>query len=149
MADPASPGRFRLPLLPAPLAVLSSMLLALVLTGCGEGSGGGSGGDSADAAPGEVVYLRSCYSCHASGAAGAPRTGDAQAWAERSERGWDALMASTLDGMRGMPARGLCRQCSDDDLALALGYMLQRSGGLPESAPEELAQRLEPPPVRD
>jgi cytochrome c5 len=142
VADAAPPRRLCPTVLPA-------ILTAMLLSGCGEGAGSGSAGESAEAVPGEVVYLRYCYSCHASGAAGAPRTGDAAAWADRRARGWDALMASTLDGLRGMPARGLCRQCSDDDLVLSLGYVLQRSGGLPESAPAGLAERLEPPPARD
>lgn len=140
MADPAPLRRLR----PA----VASLLAALLLSSCGDGPAGGSSGESAEAAPGELVYRRYCYSCHASGAAGAPRTGVAEAWADRRAKGWDALMASTREGLRGMPARGLCRQCSDDDLALALGYMLQRSGGLPESAPAGLAERLETPPVR-
>ncbi|MDZ7827794.1 MAG: AMP-binding protein [Gammaproteobacteria bacterium] len=131
------------------LSVLPALLTTVLLAGCGEGAGGGPSGESAEAAPGELVYRRYCYSCHASGAAGAPRTGIAEAWTDRRARGWDALMTSTLEGLRGMPARGLCRQCSDDDLALALGYMLQRSGGLPESAPAGLAERLEKPSVRD
>ena len=138
MHDPASFRRLWLP-----------VLLTILAVGCGEGTGGDAAGEAVDAVPGEVVYLRSCYSCHASGAAGAPRTGDVQAWQARSERGWDALMATTLNGRRGMPARGLCRQCSDEDLALALGYMLQRSGGLPESTPADLAARLENNSARD
>ena len=35
---------------------------------------------------GEAVYAAACSACHAAGIAGAPRTGDAAAWAPRSSR---------------------------------------------------------------
>ena len=73
---------------------------------------------------GEAVYERYCFSCHAAGVAGAPKTGDAEAWAPRMAKGREALMRSTIDGMTpGMPARGLCFDCSDQELADAIVHM--------------------------
>lgn len=83
----------------------------------------------------ETTYRRYCYSCHASGAAGAPRLGDAEAWAPRVAQGWETLFDHTLNGVRGMPPRGLCRQCSDAELDVVLRWMLAQSGGLPADAP--------------
>lgn len=119
-------------------------LLALL-----QGCGGGEGPDGAeDLAAGELVYRRNCYSCHASGAAGAPRLGDSRAWAPRTAQGWDTLMRHTIEGIGSMPARGLCRQCSEEELALGLGYLLQRSGGLPDDVPPALLAQLDPDAAR-
>jgi cytochrome c5 len=74
------------------------------------------------------VYNRYCFSCHAAGVAGAPRVGDAQAWAQRSEQGHEALLRATIDGMPpGMPPRGLCSGCTDEELSTAIDYMIERS----------------------
>lgn len=102
--------------------VFGSAVLVAVMAGCG-----GSTGESASSAaahPGEATYTRYCFSCHAAGIAGAPRAGDAEQWAPRLAKGPEALLASTIAGIApGMPARGLCSQCSDEDLANAIDYM--------------------------
>jgi cytochrome c5 len=101
----------------------SALALAGILAaGCG-------GGESAEPAhAGEQVYTRFCFSCHAAGIAGAPRVGDADAWAPRVAKGHEALLRSTVEGIPpGMPPKGLCSQCRDDELAAALDYMIERS----------------------
>jgi len=72
---------------------------------------------------GAAIYQRYCFSCHAAGVAGAPRTGDAEAWSTRMAKGRDALLRSTIDGMVGMPAMGLCFDCSEQELVDAIGHM--------------------------
>src|SRR5690606_38544377 len=48
----------------------------------------GSGGPaSAEPRTGEAVYTAQCAACHAAGVAGAPKMGDAGAWAERLKQG--------------------------------------------------------------
>ncbi|NIP15647.1 MAG: cytochrome c5 family protein [Pseudomonadales bacterium] len=85
----------------------------------------GEEGPAAAAHPGEQTYKRFCFSCHAAGIAGAPRTGDARAWAPRLAKGADQLLRTTIEGIPpGMPAMGLCRQCSEDDLRAAIDYMI-------------------------
>lgn len=102
-----------------------------LLIGCGEGAGNGGGGQAGPApqnVPGQLTYQRFCFSCHASGAAGAPRLGDVAAWAPRIEKGEDVLVQHTIDGVApGMPPRGLCIQCSDEELAATVGFMIERS----------------------
>jgi cytochrome c5 len=74
------------------------------------------------------VYTRFCFSCHAAGVAGAPRVGEAAAWAPRIAKGREALIASTIEGIPpGMPPKGLCSSCSDEELAASVDYMLERS----------------------
>jgi len=101
--------------------VLWSLIVAGVLAGCGEGGG------STAAHPGEAIYNRSCFSCHAAGVADAPVPGDADAWEPRSAKGRDLLVKSVRDGMPpGMPPMGLCMSCTDEELAAAIDYMLSQ-----------------------
>ncbi len=100
----------------------SAAAVALLMAGCG-------GGKSAEAPDtGQRVYQNFCYSCHAAGVAGAPRVGDAEAWAVRTAKGRQALLQSAIHGVPpGMPPKGLCSSCSDDELAAAVDYMIQHS----------------------
>lgn len=93
-------------------------------------------GDDCAAAPvivasgprsGEDIYGASCVACHASGAAGAPKLGDVAAWAPRIGNGIDTLYANAINGINGMPAKGLCMDCSDDDIKATVDYMVSQS----------------------
>ena len=103
--------------------------LAILLTGCGEGSSGGADGTAAAPPhPGEATFNRYCFSCHAAGIASSPKIGDVEAWAPRIAKGEAALLESTINGvLPSMPARGLCTQCTDEELADAIDYMVSRS----------------------
>jgi len=68
-------------------------------------------------------YAASCSVCHTSGVAGAPKTGDTEAWAKRLEGGIDAMVASARNGKGAMPPMGLCPTCSDDDFKALIEYM--------------------------
>ena len=76
----------------------------------------------------ERQYNRSCAACHASGAAGAYRTGDAAAWTPVLAKGMDALLANVRSGYRSMPPMGLCNQCSDEDFRRLINYMAKPKG---------------------
>ncbi len=76
---------------------------------------------------GQEVYDSKCATCHATGAAGAPKLGDAAAWAPRSTKGIDALYTSAISGFKGMPAKGLCFDCSDDELKASVDYLVNNS----------------------
>ncbi len=73
---------------------------------------------------GEEVYNTKCTACHATGAAGAPKTGVADDWTDRIAKGMDVLYASAISGLNGMPPKGLCMDCSDDELKAAVDHML-------------------------
>jgi len=75
----------------------------------------------------EQIYNRTCMACHASGVAGAPKLGDAAAWAPRIAQGADTLFEHATQGFKGMPARGGFSQLSDADVTAAIGYMVERS----------------------
>ncbi|SEA12996.1 c-type cytochrome [Marinobacterium iners] len=73
---------------------------------------------------GEELYNTKCSVCHATGVAGAPKFGDAAAWAPRAEKGLDALLAISLTGINAMPPKGTCMDCSNEEMKSAIQYML-------------------------
>ena len=75
-------------------------------------------------ADGQKIYQKSCQACHASGAAGAPKLGDKDAWAPRIAKGNDALLSSVKNGLKAMPPKGTCMSCSEDELRAAMEYMV-------------------------
>jgi cytochrome c5 len=75
------------------------------------------------AAPDMDKYGRSCAMCHASGAAGAPKTGDARAWEPRLAKGMSVLMESVKKGLNAMPPTGLCSDCTDEEYQELISYM--------------------------
>ena len=55
---------------------------------------------------GEQVFAAQCSACHTAGLVGAPKFGDAAAWAPRIKTGYAALLNSALKGKNAMPAQG-------------------------------------------
>ncbi|GAA5443600.1 hypothetical protein Misp06_01777 [Microbulbifer sp. NBRC 101763] len=84
---------------------------------------GASGGERS----GEAVYNASCTTCHAMGIAGAPKFGDAAAWAPRIAKGMDTLYTNAIKGINAMPPKGLCMDCSDGEIKAAVDYMVDNS----------------------
>lgn len=82
-----------------------------------------AGGDE----KGKKTFDGTCYVCHATGAAGAPKFGDAGAWGPRIAQGKDMLYKHALEGFMGqagmMPPRGGRPDLSDDDVKAAVDYM--------------------------
>ena len=81
----------------------------------------------AEARSGQVVYDTKCSSCHATGAAGAPKFADVAAWAPRIDKGLETLVGHAINGFNGMPAKGLCFDCSDEEIESAVIYMTDGS----------------------
>lgn len=81
---------------------------------------------------GEEVFKAQCAACHSAGVAGAPKLGDAGAWAARISTGFDALYNSAMKGKGAMGAQG-GGDFADFEIARAVVYMANASGGkLPE-----------------
>ncbi len=76
---------------------------------------------------GKEVYDSKCATCHATGAAGAPKLGDAAGWAPRVEKGIETLYTHAIKGFNGMPAKGLCFDCSDDEIKASVDYLVDNS----------------------
>ncbi|RJP64212.1 c-type cytochrome [Hydrogenophaga sp.] len=77
---------------------------------------------------GEAVYAAQCVACHAAGLAGAPKFGDAAAWAPRIATGYEALLTSALKGKGAMGAQagGAFR---DLEIGRAVVHLANAAGG--------------------
>ena len=95
----------------------------------GDDSCAGAVAVSASAEPrsGDAIFNASCTGCHSTGAAGAPKIGDAGAWATRKGKGMDTLYSNAINGFNGMPPKGLCMDCSDDEIKATVDYILSKS----------------------
>ena len=75
---------------------------------------------------GEKVYQQACLMCHEAGVAGSPMTGDKAAWAPRIEQGRDKLVSNAIVGIGVMPPKGGQSQLSDEEVASAVDYLIQK-----------------------
>jgi len=100
--------------------------------------------DLASLKTGEQVFAGQCSACHASGALGAPKLGDAAAWAPRIKSGFDALLHSALGGKGQMPPQA-GGDFSDFEIARAVVFMTSKAGGtFPEPKPPATAASATP-----
>jgi cytochrome c5 len=76
---------------------------------------------------GEEVFKAQCTTCHTAGVAGAPKFGDAAAWAPRIATGFEALVQSALKGKNAMPAQG-GGDFDDVEIARGVVYMANAAG---------------------
>lgn len=76
---------------------------------------------------GEEVFKGTCTACHTSGVAGAPKIGDAAAWALRIGAGYAALLQSALKGKNAMSPQG-GGEYNDIEIGRAVVYMANAGG---------------------
>ena len=77
---------------------------------------------------GEEVYKLACGACHTAGVAGAPKTGEAAAWAPRIKQGYETLLRHAVEGFKGMPAKGGNADLDQVEVARAVVHMANASG---------------------
>ncbi len=78
---------------------------------------------------GEQVFQAVCTACHTAGVAGAPKVGDKAAWAPFIKSGFESMLNVALHGKGAMPAKGGNPALSDYEVARAVVYMANQSGG--------------------
>ena len=71
------------------------------------------------------IYVKNCAMCHNSGLAGAPKRKDKAAWAPRLKQGIDNLLKSAIKGKGGMPPKGNCLSCSEEELLETIKFMIK------------------------
>jgi len=108
-------------------------LLCVLLTGCTEPTATDADGPENASAPETAIappsplqmarWTRNCALCHVRGEGGAPVLGDREAWAERSAKGEDVLLAHTLEGFNNMPPLGYCMDCEEADFRVLIRFM--------------------------
>ena len=77
--------------------------------------------------PGADIYSAHCTGCHETGAGGAPKVGDSTAWAPIIKQSLDLTYKNAINGIGGMPAKGTCSSCTDQQIQQAVTYMLDSS----------------------
>ena len=62
--------------------------------------------------------------CHATGVAGAPKFGDADAWSARiTAKGFAMVVQNSITGINAMPAKGMCMTCTDENMTALVEYI--------------------------
>ncbi len=84
-----------------------------------------AGGAATAARSGSKVYGTYCIACHGTGIAGAPKKGDAAAWAPRKKQGIATLVKHALHGLNAMPPKGTCMDCSETEIHNAVEFMIK------------------------
>ena len=93
-----------------------------------------------DLKKGKEIYDKSCFTCHATGVADAPKLHEVKHWdahfaeaeAEAKKNptkyksAMDYLVEQVVKGRGAMPPKGMCNDCTYDDYADAISYMRQK-----------------------
>jgi cytochrome c5 len=94
-------------------------------------AGGTAAPTAAVPTDGKSVFDVACSACHGTGIAGAPRIGDAAAWAPRIAQGMATLEKHAIEGYQGsagvMPAKGGRTDLPDDAVRAAVEYLTAQS----------------------
>ena len=78
---------------------------------------------------GEKIAQKNCALCHASGMMNSPKIGDKEQWAPRIAQGKEMLVNNAIKGIGVMPAKGGNTSLSDAEVAAAVVWMANSSGG--------------------
>ena len=75
---------------------------------------------------GKQIYDGACVACHTSGVLGAPKLQVAADWKPRlDEKGFEQVWKNAVNGINAMPAMGTCGDCTEDDIKVAIEYMIE------------------------
>jgi cytochrome c5 len=100
---------------PFPLVVMFGLLVSLSIVSVSE---------AAAARTGQQVYETACKACHATGISGAPKYGD-KVWLQMEKKeGMKELVKDAIKGVRAMPPKGGCADCSDKEIHAAVKYLV-------------------------
>jgi cytochrome c5 len=106
------------------------------------GSGICAGLSAAELKTGEQVYRDTCFACHATGVANAPKFGDKKAWAPLIKEQQQELTAHAWVGVRGMPAKGGRADLALEEFARAAAYMARAGGASWKDPDADMLRRI-------
>jgi len=89
---------------------------------------------------GQQVYQSVCAACHVAGVAGAPKLTDTEAWEQRAEQGFDALVQSVINGKGAMPPKAGQPSLTEQEIRDAVSHMLAQAGVSAPGQPGQQAQ---------
>jgi len=87
----------------------------------------GGAGSAAGARSAADIVKNTCSACHQTGAANAPKLGDAAAWAPRIKTGVNALVQSVIKGKGAMPPKAGNPSLSEGEIRAAIEFMTSQS----------------------
>ena len=103
-----------------------SVVSLLCLVGCGNGSGDEPKKQSVATSEGENLVSKNCFVCHGQGINGAPIVGNKKMWSKRLDQGLPVLIDHAINGYGLMPAKGGKTELTDEEIALAVTYMVEQ-----------------------
>ncbi len=73
----------------------------------------------------DAIYNQYCAACHATGLLNAPKLHDDAGWNARLKEAGDfsKLLSNAINGIKAMPPRGTCMNCTDDEISATITYM--------------------------
>ena len=72
------------------------------------------------------IYEQTCIICHGEGMHGAPRPGIKPDWEQRLTYGVEDMYLNTIEGIGiEMPPKGMCSDCSDEQIRAVVDFMLK------------------------
>jgi len=116
-----------------PMRFFLIVVSVLVIAACGDSSAPGANETAVEQpAPdpalvaGEAIVKANCFVCHAQGINGAPIIGNHKMWGPRAGQGLDTLVSHAMSGYGLMPAKGGKEDLDEEDIRLAVSYMLSQ-----------------------
>jgi len=76
---------------------------------------------------GDKIFNTYCIACHMSGVAGAPIFGNKADWQPHIEKGMETLLTNVNNGISAMPPKGMCFDCSNDEMKNTIQYIIDNS----------------------
>lgn len=80
----------------------------------------------------EDVYYFACAQCHKAGLNAAPKFGDSKAWSSRIQQGREMVYEHSIKGKGAMPPKGGRTTLTDEQVKMAVDYMVNAVGGWPK-----------------
>lgn len=69
------------------------------------------------------LFSQACADCHLREGVSVPVLGEDADWEKRRARGFESLLASTINGVGNMPPLGTCSACTEDDFRALISFL--------------------------